>query len=99
MVKVIKEAATKATADHKLFEQALKTRRKEFGDSLGDLETRVAAFAHYDVIARRAEHAKEVLQLHVDSVLCKQHMTLNDGHTQGTCFIWKFVFTGAGIDG
>lgn len=60
IAKVMKEASAKAATDHKSFEQSLKARRKDFGDSLGDLENRVAAFSQYDVIARRAEHATEV---------------------------------------
>jgi hypothetical protein len=60
IAKVMKEASSKVATDHKSFEQSLKARRKEFGDSLGDLESRVAAFSQYDVIARRAEHATEV---------------------------------------
>lgn len=56
----MKDAVTKATTDHKQFEHQLKMHRKSFGDSLGDLEERVAAFEMYDVIARRAEHAREV---------------------------------------
>lgn len=58
--KIMKEASSKAATDHKSFEQSLKCRRKDFGESLGDLENRVAAFSQYDVIARRAEHATEV---------------------------------------
>jgi hypothetical protein len=60
IAKVMKEASSKAAIDHKSFEQSLKARRKEFGDSLGDLENRVANFSQYDVIARRAELATEV---------------------------------------
>lgn len=56
----MKDAVTKATTDHKQFEQQLKSHRKSFGDSLGDLQQRVTAFDVYDVIARRAEHAREV---------------------------------------
>ena len=63
IAKVMKEASTKAATDHKCFEQTLKARRKDFGDSLGDLENRVAAFSQYDVIARRAEHATEVCSI------------------------------------
>lgn len=60
IAKVTKEASSKAASDHKSFEQSLKARRKDFGESLGDLENRVAAFSQYDVISRRAEHATEV---------------------------------------
>lgn len=69
--KVMKEASSKAATDHKSFEHSLKARRKEFGESLGDLENRVAAFSQYDVIARRAEHATEVRVLrHVEQHSC-----------------------------
>eukprot|EP00892_Ulva_mutabilis_P009855 jgi/Ulvmu1/7241/UM035_0028.1 len=64
--KIMKDAITKATTDHKQFEQQLKSHRKSFGDSLGSLEGRVLAFEMYDVIARRAEHAREVLDLMSD---------------------------------
>lgn len=60
MARAMKDATAKASAEHKQFEAQLKTRRAEFGESLGGLQTRVAAFAHYDVPARRAEHAREV---------------------------------------
>lgn len=56
----MKDAVTKATTDHKQFEQQLKLHRKTFGDSLGDLQERVLAFEVYDIIAKRAEHAREV---------------------------------------
>jgi hypothetical protein len=60
MVRIMKEAITKASAEHKQFEQELKTRRKTFGDSLGSMQSRVDAFVSHDVSARRAEHAREV---------------------------------------
>jgi dynein heavy chain, axonemal len=63
MVRIMKEAITKATAEHKQFETQLKTRRKVFGDSVGTLQSRVDAFVIYDVSARRAEHTREVIEL------------------------------------
>ena len=60
MARGMKEAVAKASAEHKEFEQQLKTRRKEFSESLGGLQSRVDAFSGYDVSARRAEYAHEV---------------------------------------
>ena len=60
MARGMKEAVAKASAEHKQFEQQLKTRRKEFSESLGGLQSRVDAFSGYDVSARRAEYAHEV---------------------------------------
>lgn len=60
MARTMKEAVAKASAEHKQFEQQLKTRRKDFSESLGGLQGRVDAFAGYDVSARRAEYAQEV---------------------------------------
>lgn len=67
IVKIMKDAVTKSTTDHKVFEQQLKAHRKVFGDSLGDLEQRVLAFDMYDVIARRAEHAREVRGININT--------------------------------
>lgn len=59
--KIMKEATSKASTDHKKFEQELKSRRKDFSESLGSLQSAVDVFEGYDVSARRAEHAREVL--------------------------------------
>jgi hypothetical protein len=72
MVRIMRDATTKASAEHKRFEQDLKARRKQFSESLNTLQARVDAFQAYDVSARRAEYAREVCSCkHVGDLLCK----------------------------
>jgi hypothetical protein len=60
MVRIMRDATAKASAEHKRFEHELKARRKQFSESLGALQARVDAFRAYDVSTRRAEYAREV---------------------------------------
>jgi hypothetical protein len=84
MLKIMKEATSKASADHKRFEQELKARRKTFSDSLGSLQERVDVFETYEVSGRRAEHAREVrfLPPHYSTLTCTltQLEVINLGH-------------------
>ncbi|GFH10428.1 uncharacterized protein HaLaN_05738, partial [Haematococcus lacustris] len=59
----MKEASSKANAEHKEFEQQLKKRRKEFGDLLEQYSAEVDSYHTKSEIIKRDSIASEVTEL------------------------------------
>jgi len=63
MIDIMKEATTKANAEHKEFEQQLKKRRKEFGEVLEKYAVEMEQYHNKNEIMKRDQIATEVSEL------------------------------------